>query len=237
MEATGSGPWHVFFGLFVNRQRVISLIDGLNLYHCISNLQRPELQWSNLKALSQTFLKSQSEKLFQVFYFSSYADHVSEETQNRQKAYVRALELSGIVPIFGHFKRKNRKCPFCENKWVGHEEKETDVNIALYLLDLAYQNAFDRALVISNDSDLAPAIKMVRKRFPNKRITTVSPPHHFHSIELINVSSDKTKIRVEHLEKSLFPAVISDPSGIISVSRPLEYMPVTRNNFAKNRSY
>jgi uncharacterized LabA/DUF88 family protein len=221
----------------VIRQRVVSLIDGLNLYHCISNLRRPELQWSNLKALSQSFLKSQSEKLFQVFYFFSYADHVPEATQKCQKSYVRALELSGIIPIFGHFKRKNRKCPLCEHRWIGHEEKETDVNIALYLLDLAYQDAFDRALVISNDSDLAPAIQMVRKRFPNKRITTVSPPHHFHSVELIKISSDKTKIRVEHLERSLFPAVISDPSGIISVSRPLEYMPVSMSHLAKTRTY
>ncbi len=209
----------------MHRQRVISFIDGFNLYHAISIHNRPELNWTDLKALSRVFLKSYSEDLSQVLYFSAYADHVSESTKKCQKAYIRALELKGVTPVLGYFKKKDRKCPTCDYKWIGHEEKETDVNIALFLLDLAYQDAFDRALVISNDSDLAPAIRMVRKRFPEKRITTIAPPRNFHSSELIQVSTDKTKIRIEHLERCLLPLVVSDPSGLISVSRPQEYMP------------
>ena len=56
-----------------------------------------------------------------------------------------------------------------------HEEKETDVNIALYLLDAAYQDLYDRALILTADSDLAPAIRMVRKRFPQKSIKLLQP--------------------------------------------------------------
>jgi uncharacterized LabA/DUF88 family protein len=209
----------------MRRRRVISFIDGFNLYHALDNLERPELKWLNLMTLSQMFLKSYSEELVGVFYFSAYADHMSEPAQKRQKAYVRALELKGVKTILGHFKKKNRRCPECRHSWTGHEEKETDVNIALFLLDLAYQNVFDRALVISNDSDLAPAIKMTRNRFPDKRITTVVPPNFYHSNELIKVSSDKTKIRVEQLERSLLPPVVTDASHFISISRPLEYAP------------
>ncbi len=216
-----------FFRIQMHRRRVACFIDGLNLYHAISDLCRPELKWTDLKTLSKVFLKSHSEELSQVFYFSAYAEHVSESSQKCQKSYIRALELTGVIPILGHFKKKNRRCPSCTHHWVGHEEKETDVNIALFLLDLAYQNAYDRALVISNDSDLVPAIKIVRKNFPQKRITTVSPPQQFHSRELIQVSSDKTKVRVEHLERCLLPSVIYDASRLISVSRPLEYAPTS----------
>lgn len=214
-----------FFGNLVDCQRVVCLVDGLNLYHAISALDRPEFKWVDLRNLAQVFLKSNSEKLSRVFYFSAYAEHVSESSQKCQKAYVRALELIGVVSILGHFKEKNRKCPSCSHRWIGHEEKETDVNIALFLLNLAYQNAFDRALLISNDSDLAPAIRMVRKHFPQKRITTVSPPHYFHSRELIQASSDKTKVRVEHLQRCLLPPIVTDASRLISVSRPVEYAP------------
>ena len=133
--------------------------------------------------------------------------------------------MKTVKLILGHFKKKDRRCPSCSHKWVGHEEKETDVNIALYLLDLAYNNAFDRALIFSNDSDLAPAIQMVRKRFPEKRITTVFPPECYGSYELIQASTDKTKIRRAHLERCSLPLVVSDASGLISVSRPQEYMP------------
>jgi uncharacterized LabA/DUF88 family protein len=216
-----------FFMVTVQRQRVISFVDGFNLYHAIAALHRPMLKWVDLRALSKVFLKSYSEELSQVLYFSAYAEHVDEVTQNCQKAHIRALELKGVMPILGHFKRKNRKCPMCDYRWIGHEEKETDVNIALFFLNLSYQDAFDRALIISNDSDLAPAIQMVRKLFPKKRITTIAPPNYYHSIDLIKVSSDKTKIRVEHLERCLLPPVVSDPSGLIYVTRPHQYMPVS----------
>lgn len=209
----------------VHRQRVISFIDGLNLYHATSILRRPELQWVDLRTLSQIFLKTYSEQLLQVFYFSAYAEHVALSKQEAQKAYISALKLRNVTPILGHFKKKNRNCPDCNHKWISHEEKETDVNIALHLLRLAYEDAFDRALVISNDSDLAPAIRIVRKLFPNKRITTVTPPHYFHSIELIQASSDKTKISVAHLERCLLPSIVVDASGLVSVHRPQEYAP------------
>lgn len=91
----------------------------------------------------------------------------------------------------------------------------------------AYQDLFDRALMITNDSDLAPAIQMTRKRFPERRITTIAPPNYYHSNELIKVSSDKVRIRVEHLERSLLPPVVTDASRFISVSRPSEYAPKT----------
>lgn len=205
--------------------RVISFIDGFNLYHAISSLQRPELKWVDVGVLSRTFLRPQSEKLLNAFYFSAYADHMSEPVQKSQKSYIEALKLRQTTPVLGQFKKKDRQCPSCKHKWIGHEEKETDVNIASFLIDLAYRDAFDRALVITNDSDLAPAIQMVRKRFPEKRITTIAPPNYYHSNELIKVSSDKARIRIDHLERSLLPAVVTDASRLVSVLRPLEYAP------------
>lgn len=233
MEATGSGPWHVFHRVAVNRQRVISLIDGLNLYHATAILRRPELHWVDLRSLSQVFLKTHTEQLLQVFYFSAYAEHIPLAKQNCQKAHIQALKLREVIPILGNFKKKNRSCPECNHKWVSHEEKETDVNIALFLINLAYQDVFDRALVISNDSDLAPAIAMVRKLFPQKRITTVTPPHYYHSIELIQVASDKTKISIEHLERCLLPSVVTSSAGLPPVPRPQEYIPSETASFVR----
>lgn len=209
----------------MNFQRVIVFVDGLNLYHAIIRLQRPELEWVDLRALAKCFINSNFEQLTDLFYFSAYANHTIEPSQKCQKAYIRALELTAVKPILGHFKVKDRKCPACKHNWVGHEEKETDVNIALFLLDLAYQDLFDRALVITNDSDLAPAIRKTLQRFPKKRITTIAPPNYYHSNELIQASSDKARIRIEHLERSLFPEVVTDASRLISISRPLEYSP------------
>ena len=202
--------------------RTVALIDGFNLYHAIASLRRPELKWVNLKTLAGIFINTSMEQLDEVLYFTAYADHVAPPVLQAQKTYLKALRIVAVQPVLGFFKKKDRKCPSCSHKWTSHEEKETDVNIASYLIDLAYQDAFDRALVISNDSDLSPAIRLVRKRFPEKRITTIAPPNYYHSNELIQASSDKARIRSEHLEQALFPALVRDSTGL-SINCHQEY--------------
>jgi len=105
------------------------------------------------------------------------------------------------------------------------KKKETDVNIALALIDLAYKDKYDHAFVISNDSDLAPAIRMVRLNFSQKLITTIVPPLRQHSNELIQASSKKAKKTIEHLERSLLATTICDVGGNIVATRPVGYSP------------
>jgi uncharacterized LabA/DUF88 family protein len=209
----------------MKRDRVISFIDGFNLYHAITRLKQPHLNWVDLKNPSLSFIKSQSEELTQTLYFSALSTHTSEENQMQQKAFITAQKLRGIKVILGQFKKKNRYCSLCSSNFVTHEEKETDVNIALTLFELAYQDLYDRAFLISNDSDQAPAIKKVLEHFPHKKITIVTPPLSRQCNELIQVASDKTKITTHHLERCLSPAIVTDGSRLISVSRPLEYEP------------
>lgn len=204
------------------QERVICFIDGFNLYHAIHYLKAPHLKWVNLWSLSSVFIRPKSQQLNSVYYFSAYADW-RPDAKSRHLRYVKALVLAGVTPVMGKFKQKDRKCPKCKHEWHSHEEKETDVNIALALLNLAYQNKYDRAFLISNDSDLAPAIHMVRNCFPEKQITTIVPPHYRHSNELIQASSEKAKITIAHLERCLMPAHILDAGGNLIVTRPPEY--------------
>jgi uncharacterized LabA/DUF88 family protein len=55
------------------------------------------------------------------------------------------------------------------------EEKQTDVNIALKLFEPAVQDGYDKAMIISGDTDLLPAAKTVRSIFPFKSIGVVIP--------------------------------------------------------------
>ncbi len=209
----------------MNRDRVISFIDGFNLYHAILNLKDPQLKWLDLRKLSQEFLHPEREKLVQVLYFSTIASHRSQAAQIRQKSYLRALELRGVKTVLGQFKQKTRNCPECFVRYTGHEEKETDVNIALALIDLAYQGAYDRAILVTNDSDQVPSIRKVLERFPNKKITVLIPPHTRECNELIRASSAKAKITPNHLKICLLPEIVSDASRHISIKRPEEYDP------------
>lgn len=211
----------------MNQERIICFIDGFNLYHAINDLKMPYLKWVNLWKLASVFIRPKSQQLHSVYYFSAYADWLPE-AKSRHIRYVKALIAEGITPVMGKFKNKDRKCSKCHSRWQSYEEKETDVNIALALINLAYQNKYDRALLITNDSDQAPAIRMVRNLFPEKGITTIVPPHYRHSNELIQASSDKAKITVEQLQRCLLPEHVLDAGGNLIVTRPVEYNPIVR---------
>lgn len=55
------------------------------------------------------------------------------------------------------------------------EEKRTDVNIAVQMLDDAYQDACDRFVIVSGDSDLVPAVNRLKVRFPKKEVVVYVP--------------------------------------------------------------
>ena len=207
----------------MKRDRVISFIDGFNLYHAIHNLNTPWLKWLDLRKLSQEFLHPLKEELIEVRYFSTLASHCKPDVQDRQKVYLKALELRGIKTILGQFKQKDRRCPKCSAVYSSHEEKETDVNIALDLMDLAVLDAYDRAILITNDSDQVPSIRKVLKRFPKKRVTILIPPQSRACNELMKEASDKAKITTNHLHTCLLPEIINDASGYVVIKRPRKY--------------
>jgi uncharacterized LabA/DUF88 family protein len=123
----------------------------------------------------------------------------------------------------GHFKKKDRECHSCNATWIGHEEKETDVSIGITLLNDAYKNRFERAYLVTRDSDLMPAVRMVRAEFPKKEIVAVAPPMMGHSNDLIGLCNSKRKIRPEQVRACLLPKQVLDGNGNIVATRPIKY--------------
>ena len=143
--------------------RVSCYFDGLNLYHAIDELRSPHLKWVDLSALARTMLR-RGETLAAVKYFSAYATWLPGPYA-RHRRYVAALEAAGARPIMAHFKNKYRSCHRCGHSWKAHEEKETDVRLALAVLEDGYDDLYDRAIIVSADSDLVPVIEQARRRF------------------------------------------------------------------------
>ena len=207
--------------------RVVAFVDGFNLYHAVDDLRINHLKWLNIKALCEQFISSPDLNLEKVLYFSAYATWLPD-AYKRHREYIKALRAVGVETVMGRFKEKDRKCLKCGAEWKGHEEKETDVNIALYLAIGAFQNWYDRALLITGDSDLAPAVRMTHKLFPNKEFRLLSPVNRKHSMDLLQaVGGGKycTKIKTIHLERALFPEKVYNTTGSIIAIRPASYAP------------
>ena len=211
------------------RTRVACFVDGFNLYHAVDKLRRPHLKWFDLRKLVSNFIDPAVHDLQTVFYFSAFATWLPS-AYARHIQLVEALKASGSTPVMGHFKEKNRECKSCGATWISHEEKETDVNIALWLLNEAYKDRFDEAFIVSRDSDLTPAVRMLLAEFPKKTVKIISPPNAGHSKEMGQLVGKKklASIKEIHLERSLLPATIYDTDGVtVLAQRPQAYAPPT----------
>jgi uncharacterized LabA/DUF88 family protein len=224
----GHGPWAFLFQSLT--VRVTAFVDGFNLYHALHDLNRPYLKWLNLRALCQHFAPQPQFQLDTIYYFSAYATW-RVRPYRRHREYVTALRAVGVTPILGRFKIKNRECRRCGTSWQDHEEKETDVNIALRLLLGAVKNEYDRALLISGDSDLAPAVRAVKKECPSKNIRIIAPVNRAYSMDLYRAAGGKTncrRMKLFHVERSLLDGQVEDSSGSVVAVRPSEYDPPWR---------
>lgn len=111
----------------------------------------------------------------------------------------------GVTAVIGHFKEKQKKCLKCGAKWCAHEEKQSDVNFALHLLHQAHTDGFDKALLVTADSDLCPAIDLVLDTFPDKEIVILTPPRRYEIAREIRSKVTTNKIKQKHLIAACYP--------------------------------
>jgi len=222
VAATDSVSVVFFWRKIVERERIICFVDGFNMYHALDQLRQPQLKWLDLQLLFSRLTRAQSQIITQIFFFSAYPTW-KPDSYHRHRLYVKALSASGVTPVLGQFKNKPKKCLNCKAEWISHEEKETDVNLALAMLDLAYKDRYDHAFLLSRDSDLAPAARMIKQNFPHKKITVFSLYNYRHSSELLQVCDRHKTITFQHISTSLFPEKIHDAGGNLVVVRPSEY--------------
>ena len=216
----GSSP-RDFYVVCIMKSRVIAFIDGFNLYHALDqrlpyrisgaqafNMHSPyqQYKWLDLQKLCSCFLTSQEELYW------------SPEKVARHTRYIAALEHTGVETVYGSFKEKDVYCTQCKKIFKKREEKRTDVNIAIHLLGLAHANVYDRALLVTGDSDLIPAVEWVRKQHPEKRMSVIVPIARPVTKHLRQVANDHSKIKEDHLRRCQLPSVVHliDGSQILS---------------------
>lgn len=201
--------------------KINAYIDGFNLYHALVNLKDNKVKWLDLHKLCQNFVKDGFE-LNKVYYFSALPTHLGADKINRHALYLKALQSAGVIPILGNFKKKIPVCKNCHKEYEAYEEKQSDINIAITMLKDAFNDDFDRAFLITADTDLVSTIKMIKKDFPNKSIILLPPPKRGKYAHELKQSADfSLEIKRRHLLNSLFPDTIEyDGQTIV---KPIQY--------------
>jgi uncharacterized LabA/DUF88 family protein len=203
-------------------KKVICYVDGFNLYHGLRSKGWKKYYWLDAWKLAERFLLPDQELIELVY--STARVKKKPKSRERQRAYIDALEESypKLSVIYGHYLAKEVRCKNCGHTYLRHEEMMTDVNIACKLLLDAVDGKFDTAIIISGDSDLVPPIRIIKAKFPEKRVLTLFSPKRF-SVNLCSESHGWRRIAESDLWQSQLPKNVNSQSGT-TLLRPSEWV-------------
>ncbi len=192
--------------------RTFVYIDGLNLYY--RALKGTPWKWLDLSTLLTRILQPHHDILRIKYYTARVSGTFGDPTQQqRQRKYISALRKTQpkIEISFGHFLSHKVRMPLARQDTVPRmveviktEEKASDVNLAVHLLNDSWLDVYDCAVVISNDSDLAEAMRLVGHQ-NGKRIGLITPGKHRPSRKLMEHADFSRRIRDNALRQSLLP--------------------------------
>lgn len=177
--------------------RTAFFVDGYNLFYGL--LAGTPYKWLNLAQLMAHIARVENPRslLASVDYFTSSVKPglatrgiVSKEAQD---SYVRALKASKVTVHYGRHQLERAHAPRFVSKQVGAsrqdtvdiwklEEKETDVHIAISMYRTAsrqeilpWEKRVEQLVLVSGDTDMAPALRAIREDFPHLKIGVILP--------------------------------------------------------------
>ena len=203
-------------------------IDGFNLYYgCLKGTPH---RWLDLASFCRAAFPPPRNQINRIRYFTAHVNARPNNPQQRvrQQTYLRALRTIQHLTIhLGSYLEKPTRMPLHPPPATGpktvqvmkSEEKGSDVNLASYLLLDAFDNDYETAVVVSNDSDLAEPIRLVRQKFRKKVLVLhLCGPGRALSVELRRVASKSLVVDASLLPASQFPATHTDAHGTIHKS-------------------
>jgi uncharacterized LabA/DUF88 family protein len=199
------------------KSRVYALIDGFNFYHALDKFdhgkteaeqtQYQQYKWLCFRTLVQRFVKP-AEELVGVKWFTAYP-FWDNAKRMRHQLYVTVMNARGVQHTLGEFKSKHVECRAkCGQPFDMREEKQTDVNIATQIIELAEH--YDKLILVTADSDQVPAVKLLLKLHPQKTVF-ILPPIGRNSKELVKAANGN---RLIMKEDDLLAAVMPNPVEI-----------------------
>jgi uncharacterized LabA/DUF88 family protein len=204
-------------------------VDGFNLYYgAFREGPFGAYKWLNLVGFCRDIL-SKGSRVDTVRYFTARVKPTSADpgAPARQAAYIQALRTLPEVTIhMGTFSTHPKVRPVADPR--AHcqpavevlitEEKGSDVNLATYLLLDAFDDAFDTAVIVSDDSDLLEPTTLVKGRF-GKRLVVIRIRTDRGSVFRNVADAVYDANRLRYYSQNQFPPSLRSASGRV-ISKP-----------------
>ena len=197
-------------------------IDGFNFYYRC--LKGTPYKWLDFSKLCPLLLPAHA-RINRIRYFTAHVKPFPDnpDAPARQQVYLRALRLIPNLEItYGHFLTNETKMRLVAPPPGGPKyatvirtnDKGSDVNLATHLLRDAFKKDCEAAMIISNDSDLAEPIRIVRQEFGLWIVLAL--PKKKPSATLMKHADQILRIREGALKVSQFPDALTDAHGAFS---------------------
>jgi uncharacterized LabA/DUF88 family protein len=193
-------------------------VDSWNLYY--GCLKDTPYRWLNIAEMVRLFMPVHYHIEHIRFFTARTVPRPHNPGQSvRQQALFRALQtLPNLTMHYGTFLVKQVRMMLAAPQPGGvrfvdvvrTEEKGSDVNLGVYLVADGYEDAYDAAVIISDDSDLVEAVHIVRRRL-RKHVTVLSPSGH--AYEMKQAATRFRQIDPAVLTRAQFPPVMRDAQG------------------------
>ncbi|WP_433162537.1 NYN domain-containing protein [Kribbella sp. CA-247076] len=211
---------------------VAAYIDGFNLYHGMKTKFARRYLWLNVVELVRQLRPD--DEVVVVRYYTTLV-RSEPDAALRQQHYLDALQMrcgAELEVRLGWFKpKKLAPCKRCAQDWLcgcprkvrSYEEKETDVALATAMVADAARRLADVTLLVSADSDFAPAVRAVKDVRPEQRVILAMPPGnakpHKRFTDLGSFSINETALR-----RSQLPEVVRDGKTRAERRRPEKWL-------------
>jgi len=174
-------------------------------------------KWLSFRKLAQFYLPDSNHKVAEVVFFTTVVTWDLDKAA-RHRLLIKAVESEGVRVVEGVFKKRDAKCKKCGKNYKTKQEKRTDVNIAVEMLKLAHLGKYQRAIVLSADTDLIPAFDAVRELHAGTKVSVVIPIGKT-SKDMRKAADSIFQMTELQLSQSLLPDPIKLSDGTL-LSRP-----------------
>jgi len=193
--------------------RTYIYVDGFNLYY--GALKGTPYKWLDLSGLFRNILQPHHD-IEKIKYFTARLNirPGGGSKPQRQDVYIRGLQAhcKTVEVVFGHFLTHRVQAPLAnpidDRKFVEilkTEEKGSDVNLAVHLLDDGWRNLYDCAVLVTNDSDVSEAMRFTKQLPSNKLLGLVTPGKGHPSQQLLLHADFHRRIRSNVLRNNQLP--------------------------------
>lgn len=132
-------------------ERVAFFIDGSNLFHGLKD----DFKNTAIDFISLTDKLRRGRELARIYYYTAIPDQkINPENYKKQQGFIDALRRKDyFTVVLGRLEKRGES-------WA---EKGVDVSLAVDMLEMAFRDGYDTAIIVSGDADFARAVEVVKR--------------------------------------------------------------------------